>query len=41
MIHDVPVKILHIDHLIAEKKKAGRPKDLLNVEELEKIRKLQ
>ncbi len=37
-IVDIPVKVLHINHLIDEKKKRARPKDLTDVEELEKIR---
>ena len=32
------VSVLHLDHLIAEKAKLGRPKDLIDLEELEKIR---
>ena len=32
------VHVLHLNHLIAEKKKLGRPKDLIDLEELEKIR---
>jgi predicted nucleotidyltransferase len=30
-------KVLHYNHLIANKKAAGRPKDLLDIEELKKI----
>ena len=33
------VRFLHYNHLIACKKAAGRPKDLVDIEELEKIRK--
>jgi hypothetical protein len=33
------IRFLHINQLIQSKKAAGRPKDLLDVEELEKIRK--
>ncbi|MFM2326839.1 MAG: hypothetical protein RIR31_1041 [Bacteroidota bacterium] len=33
------VRFLHYNHLITCKKAAGRPKDLLDIEELEKIRK--
>lgn len=40
-IENVPVKFLHINQLIEAKKAAGRPKDLVDIEELEKIRKLQ
>lgn len=32
------VRVLHLNHLIAEKAKLGRPKDLIDLEELEKIR---
>lgn len=34
----IDVKVLHLNHLIAEKKKLGRTKDLLDIEELEKIK---
>jgi hypothetical protein len=33
------LKFLHIKHLIEAKKAAGRPKDLIDAEELEKILK--
>jgi hypothetical protein len=36
-IFDVRIKFLHINHLMTGKKAAGRLKDLLDVEELEKI----
>ena len=32
------VRFLHYNHLITCKKAAGRPRDLLDIEELEKIR---
>ncbi len=35
----VQVPVLHIQHLIANKKAVGRPKDLLDVENLERIKK--
>ncbi|MEY2916689.1 MAG: hypothetical protein RIS73_403 [Bacteroidota bacterium] len=38
-IEGVVVRFLHYNHLITCKKAAGRPKDLLDIEELEKIRK--
>jgi hypothetical protein len=38
MISNIPVKFLHINHLIEAKKACGRTKDLLDVIELEKIR---
>ena len=37
-IEEVPVRFLHYNHLIICKKASGRPKDLLDIEELEKIR---
>ena len=40
IIEGIPVKFLHINQLIKAKKSSGRPKDLIDVEELEKIRKL-
>jgi len=38
IIDTVPVKFLHLNQLIEAKKASGRPKDLIDVEELEKIR---
>ncbi len=38
IIHDIPVKFLHLNQLIEAKKAAGRPKDLIDLIELEKIR---
>ena len=38
-IENVPIRFLHYNHLITCKKAAGRPRDLLDIEELEKIRK--
>ena len=38
-IESITVRFLHYNHLIMCKKAAGRPKDLLDIEELEKIRK--
>lgn len=40
LIENVQVKFLHINQLIEAKKASGRPKDLLDVEELEKIRRM-
>jgi len=37
-IGDIEVPFLHINHLILEKKATGRGKDLIDAEELEKIR---
>ncbi len=37
-IETIPVKFLHYNHLIVCKKAAGRPRDLSDIEELEKIR---
>lgn len=39
LIDDIPVKFMHINQLIEAKKISGRPKDLMDVEELEKIRR--
>lgn len=36
VIYEIPIRFLHINHLIQEKKSCGRPKDLLDVIELEK-----
>ena len=38
-IHDIPVYFLDYNSLIKAKKATGRPKDLLDIEELEKINK--
>ena len=38
-IEEVPVRFLHYNHLIACKKAAGRPRNLLDIEELEKVQK--
>jgi hypothetical protein len=38
-IDDVTVPFLHINHLLANKKAVNRPKDQLDVMELEKIKK--
>ncbi len=40
-LNDVNVPFLHINHLIENKKKVNRPKDQLDIEELEKIRKMR
>jgi predicted nucleotidyltransferase len=40
-IDGAEIPFLHINHLIREKKNAGRPKDLLDVEELERIKKYE
>ena len=37
VIQDIPVRFLHYNHLIENKKATGRNKDLLDIEELEKI----
>lgn len=39
IIYNIPVRFLHINHLIANKKSAGRSKDLIDIIELEKIQK--
>ncbi|MCC6683886.1 MAG: hypothetical protein IT247_02330 [Bacteroidia bacterium] len=38
-IHDIPVRFLHLNHLLEAKKATARPKDLLDIEELNKINK--
>jgi hypothetical protein len=38
-IESIQVPFLHFNHLITCKKASGRNKDLLDIEELEKIRK--
>jgi hypothetical protein len=40
LIENIPVKFLHYNQLIEAKKASGRPRDLADIEELEKIRKL-
>ena len=40
-IEKIQVKFLHFNHLILCKKATGRPKDLLDIEELEKIKNLK
>lgn len=37
-IYGLTIRFLHINHLIEAKKEAGRPKDLIDIIELEKIR---
>jgi hypothetical protein len=37
IVNDTPVRFLHYNHLIENKKAVGRNKDLLDIEELEKI----
>ncbi len=38
-IFDIEIKFLHINHLIEAKKATSRSKDIIDIEELEKIRK--
>jgi len=40
-IYDIEVPFLHLNHLLANKKAVNRPKDQLDVLELEKIKALQ
>ena len=40
-IEKIQVKFLHFNHLILCKKATGRPKDLLDIEELQKIKNLK
>jgi len=37
-IFEIPIKFLHINHLIASKKACDRPKDKIDVMELERIK---
>ena len=39
-IYEIPIKFLHINHLIEAKKAAGREKDLIDIIALEKLRDL-
>ena len=39
LINDIPVKFLHLNQLIETKKASARPKDLIDLIELEKIKK--
>ncbi|MES2779887.1 MAG: nucleotidyltransferase [Bacteroidota bacterium] len=41
VIDGIEVPFLHINHLIQEKTKVARPKDLIDLEELERIKKYQ
>ena len=38
-LNDITIRVLHINHLIDLKESSNRPKDLLDAEELRKIRK--
>jgi len=40
-IDGIEVRFLHLNQLIEAKRASGRPKDLIDIEELEKIRKMQ
>ncbi len=40
-IYGLPIRFLHINHLIEAKKQSARPKDLIDLIELEKIRDLR
>lgn len=37
MIEDIPVKFIDYDNLMIAKKASNRPKDILDIEELEKL----
>jgi len=39
VVYDVPIKFLHLNQLIEAKKASGRPKDLIDIQELEKIKR--
>ncbi len=41
IVNEIPVRFLQFNHLIENKKATGRNKDLLDIEELEKIRNNQ
>lgn len=41
IIEDIPIKFLHLNKLIEAKIPAARPKDLLDIGELEKLKKDQ
>lgn len=38
IIYNLPIHFLHINHLTEAKKQSGRPKDLIDIIELERIR---
>jgi hypothetical protein len=38
-IHEVRVRFLHFNHLLEAKKASARPKDMIDIAELEKLRK--
>jgi len=38
VIYDIPIRFLHLNHLIQEKKSCGRPKDIVDLQELERIK---
>jgi hypothetical protein len=40
LIDDIPVRFLHLNQLMENKRITGRPKDLMDLEELEKLRKI-
>lgn len=40
-IHQVPVRFLHLNHLLEAKRASARPQDLLDVAELERLYKLK
>ena len=40
-IHEIEVPFLHLNHLLREKKATGRPKDLLDIEELKKANNIE
>ena len=40
-IHGIEVPFLHLNHLLREKKATGRPKDLLDIEELKKANNIE
>jgi hypothetical protein len=41
IIANIPVKFLHINHLLNSKRLTNRAKDMLDINELEKIKQIQ
>lgn len=41
LLDEVPIRFLHYNHLIEAKKAAGRPKDILDIRELERLKDIK